>query len=169
MNPSTPTCTECEVRKWICARVVAALRAKGYPQDGMRFDQQFDLDTPTGEIIRIGIELVVCLEDRPALLVKCVAGNLVTRERAAVAVARLFFQPPVPLVIVANDTDAAVIDTRTGKTEGFGYASFPEIAAARERIETGAPVPLSVDRRERERRILGTYLNLGCSPPGEPF
>ena len=115
------------------------------------------------------MEVLVCSEGRPVILIKCISGNLATRERASVAMARLFPAHPVPFAIVANETDAVVMDARTGKTVGFGYQAFPDPTAVTENSDIGAEFSLSFSQREREKRILNTYYHLRCPAPGDPY
>jgi len=169
MSDRNPTCGACEARTGVCSQVVKLLKQKEYPEEGMRFDQRFKLDLPDGTRIVIGVELVVWLQGRPALLVKCVTGNLVTRERASLAVARLYFEPPPPRVVVAGAADAVVFDTKSGKSTGFGFAALPASREVVELLRTDVPLCLSPEQREREKKILTAYLHLGCSAPEESF
>lgn len=155
-------------RHEIRSRVVKTLKEKGFQENQIRKDEPFVLETKEGTI-RIPIEVLVCQEERPAILIKCINGNLATRERASVAMARLFPTEPVPFAIVASETDAVVMDTRTGKSVGFGYTAFPNPAAVAEKQKTASVFSLSLAQAEREKRILNTYYHLRCPAPGDPY
>jgi len=149
-------------------KVTEALKVTGYDEGSMRQDESYVLKTQEGEL-RIPIEVVVQLNQRPAILVKCVRGNLSTRERASVCLARLLVEHPIPFAIVANETDAVVFDAMTGKAVGHGYQAFPRPAAAEERLRECADFLIPPAQRAREKRILLTYYHLRCTVDMEPY
>jgi hypothetical protein len=155
-------------RDRIRTKVVAALREAGYDEGSMRQDEWFVLATKEDEL-RIPIEIVVYLAERPALLVKCVRGNMSTRERASLSLARLLAERPIPFSIVANETDAVVFDAITGKVVGRGYRDFPSPANAEKRLRDCAEFLIPSAQRVREERILETYYHLRCTAEVEPF
>jgi hypothetical protein len=155
-------------RDRIRQKVLLALIRLGYDEGSMRLDESLVLDTEEGEL-RVPIEILVSLNRDPILLVKCVRGNLGTRERASVALARLLKDRPIPFAIVANESDAVVFDTITGQAVGHGYGAFPAPEEASERIPKARAFVIPSDRREKEKRILRTYYHLRCSAELEPF
>ena len=155
-------------RNRIRGMVIQALKDSGYDEASMKQEESFVLATEEGEL-RIPIEVLVYLDDRPALLVKCVRGHLSTRERASLALARLLAETPIPFAIVANERDAAVFDTVTGKAVGQGYDAFPGPKEAEQRLRDSSDVRIPSAQRERERRILHTYFHLRCTIELEPF
>jgi len=155
-------------RNRIRGKVVEALKDSGYDEASMKQDESFVLATEEGEL-RIPIEVLVHVHQKPALLVKCVRGHLSTRERASLALARLLAETPVPFAIVANEKDAAVFDTITGKAVCQGYGAFPGPREAEERLRDSSDVLIPPAQRERERRILHTYFYMRCTVELEPF
>lgn len=155
-------------RDQIRAKVIEALKEAGYDEGSMRLDESFLLSTKEGEL-RIPIEIVVYLDARPALLVKCVRGNMSTRERASLSLARLLAEQPVPFSVVANERDAVVYDTITGKAVGRGYRGFPTPADAERRLRDCTDFLVPSAQRVREERILETYYHLRCTTEMEPF
>jgi len=166
--PSLQAAENAADRDRIRSRVIQALREANHDEGSVDLDGSFVLDTEDGEL-RIPIELIVRVDRRPALLVKCVRGHLSTRERASVSLARLLAEHPVPFAIVANERDAVVIDAMTGKAVGQGYGAFPRPEALRQRLEECADLAVPPAQRERERRILAAYYHLRCSVDREPF
>ncbi len=164
-NPAFPHTAD---RDPICRRVVHGLKELGYDEGALKRDENFVLATEEGEL-QIPIDALVYLDRRPVLLVKCVRGHLSTRERAAVSLARLLAERPVPFAIVASETDAVVFDTVTGKPVSHGYGAFPTPADARQRARETAEILIPPAQRERERRIILTYYHLRCSVDLEPF
>jgi hypothetical protein len=155
-------------RDRIREKVTGALKQAGYDEGWMRHDEWYVLETEEGEL-RIPIEVVVYLDQQPAILVKCVRGNLGTRERASLALARLLVEQPIPFAIVANETDAVVFDAMSGKAVGHGFQAFPRPAAAEKRLRECADLLIPPAQREREKRILLTYYHLRCTVDMEPF
>ena len=155
-------------RDRIWDKVVGALKQAGYDEGRMRYDESYVLDTEEGEL-RIPIEIIVYLDDRPVLLVKCVRGNMSTRERASLSLARLLAEKPIPFAIVANERDAVVIDTITGKPTGYGYRAFPDPARAEQRLRDCTDFLIPSAQRKREERILETYYHIRCTVDMEPF
>ncbi len=155
-------------RDRIRTKVIAALKEAGYEEGSMRQDEWFVLATKEGEL-RIPIEILVCLGERPTILVKCVRGNTSTRERASLSLARLLAERPIPFSIVANETDAVVFDAITGQAVGRGYRDFPSPANAERRLRACTDFLIPSAQRVREERILETYYHLRCTTEMEPF
>lgn len=155
-------------RDRIRRKVIDALKESGYDEGSMRQDESFVLPTDEGEL-RIPIEILVCLDQAPTLLVKCVRGNMSTRERASLSLARLLAEKPVPFAIVANERDAVVFDTITGKVVGRGYGAFPGPEEAKQRLRESGGSRIPPAQQDREKRILHTYYHLRCTVELEPF
>jgi len=157
-----------EDRDRIRRKVIEALTKAGYDEGSMKQEESFVLTTEEGEL-RIPIEVLVYVDDRPALLVKCVRGNMATRERPSLALARLLTERLIPFAIVATEREAVVFDTITGKTVGRGYGAFPSPNKAEQRLQDSSAVQIPPAQREREKRILHTYYHLRCTTEMEPF
>lgn len=168
MTEPNATCLMAEDLRGIRDRVLAALRTKGHDLAGARTDLSYRLGGDRGGE-SIPIDAIVYRDDRPVFLVKCVTGNLVYRERASVSLARLYGDTPIPFAIVANDWHAVVLDVRSGKSVGFGYDAFPDPATTEAGVRAAADTALTDLQRERETRILDTYVHLRCGTSNEPF
>ena len=92
-----------------------------------------------------------------------------TRERASLSLARLLAEKPVPFAIVANERDAVVFDTMTGKVVGRGYGAFPDPKEAEQRLRESTASSIPPAQQDREKRILHTYYHLRCTVEMEPF
>ena len=131
---------------------------KGYPRQTLTprlrietlFSKSFVVST---------IELTVSLDSRAFMIIRYGPGSLVSRERAAIAAARVLDPARcIPLAVVTNGLDAELLDTGTGKVLGTGLASIPDYPAARmmmDRLEFQPP-PVGLIR-ERELRILNAF------------
>jgi hypothetical protein len=84
-------------------------------------------------------------------------GSLVSRERSAVAAARLVERYEVPFAVVTNGEDAEVLETRSGRVIAEGLEAIPSRKEALERIGALTFEELSEKRLEKEQRILYAF------------
>ena len=97
------------------------------------------------------------------MIVKCSIGALVSRERQAVACARLMDSYQIPFAVVTDGNDAILLDTLTGKAINEGLEKIPsrdELKAMTEKVEFKE---LSPERLEKEKRILLAFDSIKCS------
>jgi hypothetical protein len=105
------------------------------------------------------IELTVALHDKQFMIIRYGPGSLVSRERPAIAAARVI-NPEyiIPLAVVTNGRDGELLDTATGKILAYGLDAIPNHAAAEEMFADLVFLPpLDATRRERELRILNAF------------
>ena len=105
------------------------------------------------------IELTVLQNDLRFMIIRYGPGSLVSRERAAIAAARVLFPDhSIPLAVVTNGQDAELLDTRTGKILGYGLQSIPDCEEARSLVgKLEFLPPPEGKKRERELRILNAF------------
>jgi hypothetical protein len=142
------------------------LEEKGYARQDLtsRHELIVGADSHRG---RLAVDLLVCLEDRITMLVKYGPGSLVTRERPALAAARLVAAYQVPVVVVTNGKDAHILDGARGKVRGRGLAEIPDRAALMEIRRQASFPPIDAARVERESRLLYCYEVDGACPCDE--
>jgi hypothetical protein len=104
------------------------------------------------------IDIVVSIGDQRVLVLRYGPGSLVTRERPAIAAARVLEENQIiPLVVVTNGEDAELLDSRTGKVLETGLGAIP----TREAVVALLPgldfTPVASERREPELRILNAF------------
>lgn len=109
--------------------------------------------------VRSTIELTVRINGKDFMIVRYGPGSLVSRERAAVAAARVLNpEYEIPLAVVTNGRDAELINTSTGKIVGYGLHSIPDRKSAEHMLDTLVfPPPRKDKPRERELRILNAF------------
>ncbi len=109
--------------------------------------------------VRSTIELTVKIEHKDILILRYGPGSLVSRERAAIAAARVLNPDyEIPLAIVTNGKDAELLDTSTGKILGYGLHSIPDRATAEQMLNHLVFQPPRKElSRERELRILNAF------------
>lgn len=121
------------------------------------------------------IDFVVWHHGKAFMVVRYGPGSIVTRERPAVAAARVLLPDyRIPLAVATNGIGAELLDTLTRKVLGEGLESIPTRAQATEFFASLNFAPLAPDRRERELRILNAYdveiccAGGPCALPGAP-
>ena len=138
------------------------LEDKGFPVETIKINHLFGFELD-GESHQIQLDLLVYVEDRPYMTVKCSRGSLVTREREALAASRLACEAPVPFTVVTNGEDAEVLDTGTGRVIGLGLAAIPDASKAKAESTDLPYRSLPKEKLEKERRIILAYAAFQCS------
>lgn len=109
------------------------------------------------EVYRSRVDLVIEIDNRMVMAVKCAAGSLGSRQREILAAARLLTEYQLPFSIVSDGETAIVLDTLTGKETGSGLSAVPNRNAAERLAAETQFVPLPEERREREAIIFRSY------------
>jgi hypothetical protein len=99
------------------------------------------------------------------MIIKCAAGSLDSRERQAVAAARVIASPPLPVAVVADPVSAEVLDVATGKMIGEGFGAIPTREQLEVILKQNVPQPLDAKRLEKEKRILLAFDAIKCCVP----
>lgn len=131
---------------------------KGYPKDLLT--PRLKIDTLFTRCFVVStIELTISLLNKQFMILRYGPGSLVSRERSAIAAARVLHPDYcIPLAVVTNGEDAELLDTRTGKILGYGLDSIPNYTTALEiREQLLFLPPPDAARRERELRILNAF------------
>lgn len=113
----------------------------------------------TKSFVTSTIEVTVSIAERRSLILRYGPGSLVSRERSAIAAARVLDPDyQIPFAVVTNGRDAELLDTRTGKILGYGVHSIPDRETLVNLLENVSYLPpLQEERRERELRILNAF------------
>ncbi len=119
----------------------------------------------SGNVVRSTIDVTITINNRDCLILRYGAGSLVSRERSAIAAARLLNPDyQIPLAVVSNGRDAELLDTHTKKVLGQGMAAIPHRNAIKTLLANHPFLPpLEAKQQEGERRILNAFdLDLCC-------
>lgn len=111
------------------------------------------------------VDFLVTVGGKKAMIIKCSSGSLSSRERQAVAAARVISSPPVPIAVVADPVGAEVLDVMTGKVIGEGFGAIPVKEQMLQMLSGLETKPLSPDRLEKEKRILLAFDAIKCCVP----
>ena len=103
------------------------------------------------------VDLVVEIDNRFIMAIKCAAGSLGSRQREILAAARLLTDYQVPISVVSSGETAIVLDSVTGEETGTGLAAIPDREGAKKLIAKDAFTPYPQDRWEREAIIFRSY------------
>jgi len=93
------------------------------------------------------------------MIIRYAPGSLVTRERSAIAAARVIDEDyRIPLAVVSNGEDAELLDTATGQVLATGLEAIPDKKEATKLFDTLDFSPfIGEKKRERELRILNAF------------
>lgn len=113
------------------------------------------------QFVRSTIELTVGLkeEDKNLFIIRYGAGSLVSRERSAIAAARVLeANYQIPYAVVTNGRDAEFLDTASGEVLSTGMDAIPSRHQAKELfLNSDFRDPPEGKKKEGELRILNAY------------
>lgn len=129
---------------------------KGYSREDVGVSVPLALEV-AGEPYHSRVDLVVNINGRPMMAVKCAAGSLGSREREILAAARLLENFQIPVSVVSDGRDATVFDTVSGEKTGEGMDAVPSKDVLTRMSEEKESIPFPEKRLEREKLIFRTY------------
>ena len=129
---------------------------KGYSKDDIEVDADI-MFTVAGEEVRSIVDLVVRVQDKRFMFLRCVPGSLVSRERETLAAARLLDVYQIPFSVVTDGKDAEFLDTVTGEVLDQGMDAIPSREEAIQRMKEIRLEPFPQEKLERERIIFRSY------------
>ena len=113
----------------------------------------------TRNFVRSVIDLTVSLDGRQVMILRYGPGSLVSRERSALAAARVLNREYIiPLAVVTNGRSSLLLDTTTGKVLDDSETAIP----SRTKLQLMLPSlrflpPQDEDKKTREKRILNAF------------
>jgi len=115
----------------------------------------------SSQFVRSTIELAVSLKEleKKFLIIRYAPGSLVSRERSAIAAARVLEDGyQIPLAVVTNGRDAELLDTVNGAVLATGMEAIPSRQRAVELVpDLEFRPPATGKKREGELRILNAF------------
>jgi hypothetical protein len=140
------------------------LEKKGYRQEDILKGAAFEVKLGE-ETVRSSVDFIVSVDGRKAMIIKCAAGSLDSRQRQAVAAARVIATPPVLVAVVADPENAEVLEVATGKVIGEGFGAIPVKEQLLRVLSETEPKPLPPERIEKEKRVLLAFDAIKCCVP----
>ncbi len=129
---------------------------KGYAKDDIK--RAVPIEVLVGaESYRSLVDLVVAVNGKTIMVIKCAAGSLGSREREVLSAARLLEPLPIALSVVSDGVAAIVLDTVSGKIIGKNWSDIPARAEALKRLATQTVAPLPPEKRQKEALIFRSY------------
>lgn len=113
----------------------------------------------TRNFVTSTIDLTVELAHKQIMIIRYGPGSLVSRERSALAAARVLNEDyRIPLAVVTNGRDALLLDTISAKVLDQGMQAIPDRQEALEMLPSLIFLPpQDEDKRLREKRILNAF------------
>ena len=160
-----------------CRQELARLlvEEKGYDKDEL--EPRLSIETLYGgQYVVSTIDITITLANRRFMILRFAPGSITTRERSAIAAARILDPVhQIPLAVVTNGRDAVLLDTYSGKIIKQGLDSIPAKEEATRMLQSLDFKPFADEERiDRERRILNAYdieiccVGGPCALPGAP-
>jgi len=129
---------------------------KGYKKIDISVDVDVAIDI-AGRVYKSQLDLVVSVDDRRIMVIKCAAGSLESREREVLSASRIVDIHQIPYAIASDGKTAVIYDTASGKKTGDTLSRIPSRQDAKEILSTLKPVEISEKRREKEKLIFRSY------------
>jgi hypothetical protein len=143
-----------EANRQLMERVL--VEQKGYLRGDVEVDVDIVLDLEAGHY-RSKLDLVVSVNGRRFMVIKCAPGSLDSREREVIAAARLLDSYQIPLAAATDGRTAIVWDSVTAQCLGKGMDAIPSKSQAIETFDPTGLVKLDEKRRPRQQLIFKSY------------
>ena len=138
------------------------LEKKGYSASEIEKDREFEV-LIGNERCKSKTDIVISINGKRLISIKCFVGALVSRERQAVACARVLDSYQIPFAVVTDAADAIMLDTLTGKVISEGMESIPSRNELGELLQKIEFKKLPSERTEKEKRILLAFDAIKCT------
>ena len=129
---------------------------KGYAKDEIESKRRLEMTIADEKVLSM-VDFVVRVDGTAFMAIRYGPGSLVTRERPALASARILENYQVPFTVVTNGEDAEVLDTFSGSVIGTGLDALPDKDAAVGQLKNIKLHHLSEKQSEAEKRVLSAY------------
>lgn len=132
------------------------VETKGYTKDDIEVDADIKF-TIGSEEVRSNVDLVVSIQGKRFMVLRCVPGSLVSRQRETLAAARLLDAHQIPFSVVTDGKDAQLLNTDTGEVLDQGMGAIPSKEEAIQLMKEIKLQTFPQDRLEREKIIFRSY------------
>jgi hypothetical protein len=132
------------------------IEQKGYAREDIEVDAPLEVEIAE-KVYRSKVDLVVSVDGKRFVAVKCAAGSLGSREREIIAASRLLDKYQIPFSVASDGKTAIVLDTVSGKKLGDGLNAIPSKEEIKKRSAATRLEPLPEKRLEKEKLIFRSY------------
>ena len=132
------------------------VETKGYKKDDIEVDTDIRFFIGDEEI-RSNVDLVVRIQEKRFMVLRCVPGSLVSRQRETLAAARLLDAYQIPFSVVTDGEDAQLLETATGNVLAQGLDAIPSREEAIQRMKETKYEPFPQEKLERVKIIFRSY------------
>ncbi len=129
---------------------------KGYSRDDIEVRREIPLNVD-GNRATARVDFVICVDGKAFAIIIFGPGSLVSRERSALAAARLVERYAVPFAVVTNGENAEVLETKSGQVIAEGLEAIPSKGEALEKMGALTFEKVPEKRLEKEKRILYVF------------
>lgn len=136
--------------------------SKGYSLDECMANKQYSFTLADGTAFQAAADIIITLEGRSVIMIKCVSSSLESWERYCVAFCRVAEPSLIPLAVITDSESVRIIDTLNGSLVGEEPAMIPSRDEARLLSGDARVVSLPPEVMERERRILFAFDAIRC-------
>jgi len=132
------------------------VESKGFLKSDLQIDAPLEIDI-RGEIYRAAVDIVITIDDRRLMAIKCAAGSIGSREKEILSAAKLLESYQVPLAVVSDGKKATVLDTFSGKPLGEGLDAIPSREEIVDRFTEEDFQPVPENRLEQVKLVFRSY------------
>jgi hypothetical protein len=134
-------------------------REKGYSPSDILIDQEIHLTLGNQEIM-VSTDFIIMLDDIYFSIIKCIGSGVEAWVRYTTAFARTAQNYQIPLAMVTDGEQAALIDTLSGNRAGDSFDAFPERLKAEDILKDFKKVSFPKEKLEKEIRIVYAFEGL---------
>jgi hypothetical protein len=138
------------------------LSEKGYRAEDLEVEREFRIELGD-EVFSVKSDIVLKVEGRIVLLVKCAMTSPDSWERYMVAMCRVACNEVIPFCLVTDGEYAGLIDVRSGDPVSNSFGHIPSRQEALRIVEDMASAPFAMEKAEKEKRILFAFAGLNCT------
>lgn len=129
---------------------------KGYLKKEIRVNVPITVAV-AGDTYASVLDLLVSIENRTVMVVKCAAGSLESREREVVSAARILEDLPLLRAVVSDGNTAVIYDPVSGKKIAEGLDRIPSRQEAMDLLSGFHPQSIPDTKQEKEKIIFRSY------------
>lgn len=138
------------------------LNTKGYSPDDLRVNYTADLALADGKSFQTAADVLVVIDERPVLFVKCSMSSLASWDRHSVAFCRVGAGRQVPFAVVTDGVEVRLISGLDGSVSEGTLADIPSREEAIRVLAAMTATSFPEEKGERERRILFAFDAIRC-------